>query len=172
MKPTRILLLTATGAFTAAVAIQAIHAAQPSSSTPPAASGDGLESDWRPGALIRQRIDQKLDQLKITLEQREQLKGVLNSHKDEGLALLDRVITERRALRDLIESGSTDRIAYETQVRKLGAVQVEVAMLRAKLRAEILPILTPEQREKAKQLRDRIEDRVDAILERVTQEVP
>ncbi len=95
-----------------------------------------------------------LRQLDLSAEQREQVKAIREAHRDEFRALAERGTPVRRALADAIESG--DEAAIRKHSAELAAVQTDRALLAARVHEEIAKILTPEQQQKAKELRDQI----------------
>ena len=101
-----------------------------------------------------------LGRLNLSDQQRQQVKDVLAAHKPGLTALAERAAPARRALAAAIAAGEETAIRQASAV--LAAVQADRAVLRGKVRSEILAILTPEQREKAKELRARVEKRVAA----------
>ena len=86
--------------------------------------------------------------LNLTDAQREQVRTILQGHREEGRALATRAHTALEALRKASE-GTVDEGAIGQQGQTLGTVIGEAAVLRARVRSEVLAILTPEQRAEA-----------------------
>jgi protein CpxP len=101
-----------------------------------------------------------LRELDLTDAQREQVKAVMESHRDEQKAIGDRMMTARKALRDAVESETFDEAAIRAAAGQIGAVEADAAVLQAKIRTEIFALLTPEQVNKAKELRTELENRM------------
>jgi Spy/CpxP family protein refolding chaperone len=98
--------------------------------------------------------------LDLSDTQQEQIKAVMESHRDEQKAIGDRMRTAREALRDAIEADTFDEAAIRAAAARIGAVEADAAVLQGKIRAEIVALLTPEQAKKAKQLRSEMENRM------------
>jgi Spy/CpxP family protein refolding chaperone len=101
-----------------------------------------------------------LRELELTDTQREQVKAVLESHRDDQKAIGDRMRTAREALQDAIAADTLDEAAIRAAAAQVGAVEADAAVLQAKVRAEVVALLTPEQVKKAKELRTEMENRV------------
>jgi protein CpxP len=101
-----------------------------------------------------------LRELGLTDTQREQVKAVMESHRDEQQAIGDRMQTARKALHDAIAADTFDEAAVRAAGAEVGAVEADAAVLQAKIRAEVIALLTPEQVKKAKELRSEIENRM------------
>lgn len=109
---------------------------------------------------IFQRISDRLD---LSDSQRDQIKGVLKSHKDEILQEMRDVRSARLALRRAIDSSPADEAAIRGKASELGKAEGDAAVLRARLKAEILPVLNDEQKEKLAAFRSRVEGKGDRM---------
>lgn len=98
----------------------------------------------------RMRLGERLG---LTEEQRGKIKTVLESHKTELQPLMENMMTERKALRELIHADKVDESAIRAQVAKIAAVEADLAVARAKMAKEIEPLLTAEQKQRAKELK-------------------
>jgi protein CpxP len=89
--------------------------------------------------------------LDLSEAQREQVRTIVTSHREESQALQQRQQAAMRALQEATEG--TDEAAIRQQGEAVGAVIADAAVLRSKVRAEVWAVLTPEQQAKAEQLR-------------------
>ena len=105
--------------------------------------GPGGRGAFGPGAL-------GLDGAKLTEAQREQVRAVVDQHRDETRALLDRVSEARRTLALSAERGQVD----EAAATEVGVATGALALAEARVRAEVLQLLTPEQRAELEKRRD------------------
>ena len=117
-----------------------------------------------PGMMMRGvgpmgMIRMGLGQLDLSDEQKQQVKTILGNHKGDFQALRDRGLPARRALADAIAGG--DEAAIRQHSADLSAVQTDTALLAARVRGEVFKILTPEQQQKAQELRKKFESRMD-----------
>jgi Spy/CpxP family protein refolding chaperone len=105
--------------------------------------------------------------LGLSDDQKEQIRGVLKSHAGEIEAHLRAAQSGRKALREAMGTQPLDEGRIRQQALALGEVRADGAVLRARIRSEIWPVLTAEQQEKAKQLRSmkgkREKRRIDAL---------
>jgi periplasmic protein CpxP/Spy len=104
----------------------------------------------------------ELRALDLTDAQREQVRAVMESHRDEQKAVGDRMMAARKALDDAIAADTIDEAAIRAKALELGAVEADAAVMRAKVRAAVFALLTPEQVKKAKELRAEMEQQMKA----------
>jgi protein CpxP len=100
------------------------------------------------GGLLAVHPDLPLPALNLTDAQREQVRTILQSHRDEGRALHEKANAAMEALRKATE-GTVDEGSVAQQGQVLGAAIGEAAVLRARVRTEVFAILTPEQQAEA-----------------------
>jgi Spy/CpxP family protein refolding chaperone len=91
--------------------------------------------------------------LGLSDDQKEQIRGILKSHSAELDAQRLAARGGRKALREAMAAQPVDETRIRQQALALGEVRADGAVLRARIRSEIWPILTTEQQEKARQLR-------------------
>ena len=82
----------------------------------------------------------------LTDAQRQQIRSVVQSHREEMRTLVSRERAARQALRASAEAGQVD----QNQAAELGSATAALATLRAQTHAEVLQVLTPEQRQELK----------------------
>jgi Spy/CpxP family protein refolding chaperone len=109
---------------------------------------------------IFQRISDRLD---LSDSQRDQVRGVLKAHKDAILEEIGTVRSARLALRRAIDASPADEAAIREKAAELGTAEGDAAVLRAQLKAEILPVLNDEQKEKLAAFRSRVEGKGDRM---------
>ena len=100
------------------------------------------------GGLLGLHPELPLPALNLTDAQREQVRTILQGHREEGRALMQRGHTALESLRKATEA-TVDEGAAAQQGQALGAVIAEASVLRARVRSEIMTILTPEQQAEA-----------------------
>ena len=91
-------------------------------------------------------------QLNLTDAQKEQIKTIAESHREEWKALGDRERLAHEALTAAIMADTMDEALIRSKSAELGVVQADVAVASARARAEVWQILTPEQQAQAKKL--------------------
>lgn len=113
----------------------------------------------------------ELRALDLTDAQRQQMRAIFESHQDELKALGDRMMTARKALDDSITADTVDEAAIRARAADVGTVEADAAVLRAKMHAAVFAVLTPEQQQKAKELRGTMENRMKGGRERIRQHI-
>jgi protein CpxP len=123
---------------------------------------DGPTEGHRPG-LLRE----KFAALSLTDAQKATLKQTLQKHQPTMKPLVDKMVTERQALQDLIHAEKLDESAIRAQAAKVAAVEVDLAVERAKIAQELRPVLTAEQIKKLQEMRSEFRGRLDGARERI-----
>jgi len=101
-----------------------------------------------------------LRELDLTDAQREQVKAIMTSHRDEQKAVGDKMMAARKALHEAIAAETFNEAAIRAAAGEVGAAEADAAVLQAKIHGEVFAILTPEQVKKAKELRSEMENRM------------
>lgn len=101
-----------------------------------------------------------LGQLDLSDAQREQVRAIMQRHREEQRTLATRTRTARRALDQAAEAPTVDEAAIRTAAGTLAEAEAQMALMRARVRAEVLEVLTPEQRAKAEALKAQMRQRM------------
>jgi Spy/CpxP family protein refolding chaperone len=89
-------------------------------------------------------------EIALTDTQRDQIKAIAASHKDDWKALADRARTAHMALNDAVTADSINETLIRQKSSEVAAVDADIAVARARARGEIFQILTAEQKEKVR----------------------
>jgi Spy/CpxP family protein refolding chaperone len=89
-------------------------------------------------------------QLGLTDAQKDQIKTIADTHKDEWKALGDRARTARLALDAAIAADTVDDALIRQKSAEAAAVDADTAVARAHAHAEVLQILTADQKAQLK----------------------
>jgi len=103
--------------------------------------------------------------LDLSGDQQAAIKNVLRNHADEITAQMNASRAARRALRDAMVASPSDEGTIRARAADAGRVQGDGAVLFSRIRAEVDPILTPEQRDRAKKFQSHVRDRGDNAAE-------
>jgi Spy/CpxP family protein refolding chaperone len=99
-------------------------------------------------------------QLDLTEAQKTEIKAILDAERPTIEPLVRQLVGTRKELRSVTDSGQFD----ESQVRALAEQQAqtitELIVAKERVKSKVYAVLTPEQRDKAAQMRARFEDRV------------
>lgn len=116
------------------------------------------------GAVVR-RIER---QLNITDHQREQIRGILKTEQPTIQALAIRARQEREQLNS---RHSFDEAWVRTFAQQHASTTEDALVERQRVRAEIIQVLTPEQRKKAERVEENFSVRILARLTTIDDEL-
>jgi len=133
--------------------------------------GHGGFKDTPLGRLITGNVGRMMvlrSELDLTREQKAKIREILVQHKPEIVQKAKAVWEKRNALRDEVLSGETDEATLRKRSAELGDAIGDAAVLASKLRFEIAPVLTEEQRGKIKQCLADCDQAVEEFFDRVS----
>jgi Spy/CpxP family protein refolding chaperone len=121
----------------------------------------------RPGFGLREEpgafgpFGRALDRLDLTGEQRDQVRAILERHRDERTALREKMRDRReeRFEQDLALPFDEAAVRARAEERARGLVEAEVA--RARVASEVLAVLTPGQRAELGKMREERHERFE-----------
>jgi Spy/CpxP family protein refolding chaperone len=105
-------------------------------------------------ASAERMFNRLADRLDLSDSQRDQVRAVLRGHKDSILAQVQALRAAHQDLRQAVSASSFDENAIRGKAALLGSVEADAAVLRAQIRAEILPILNDDQKQKLETMHD------------------
>lgn len=104
-----------------------------------------------------------LGELDLTEAQREQVRTIMETRRAADEPLMERAQAARQALQTAIQTQPVDEATIRARSADLATIEADLAVSRARLQAEILALLTPEQRteleQQQAQMRERMETR-------------
>jgi protein CpxP len=95
----------------------------------------------------------------LTDAQRDQIRAVAESHKDEWKTLADRGRAAHSALNDAVAADTVNDALIRQKSAEVAAVDADLAVARAHAHAEVLQILTADQKAKLKTARKGMQNR-------------
>ena len=104
------------------------------------------------GRSILGPIQMIASQLNLSDTQKDQIKAIAQSHRDEWQSLADHVSAARQGLRAAITSGTFDEALIRDKSAALGQAEADVAVASARAFGEVFQVLTPEQQAKLRSL--------------------
>lgn len=125
-----------------------------------------------PGGLMALLGPMFSERLNLTDAQKDQLKTIAESHREEFRALGDRAIEARRALRAAATADTLDEGLIRARAAELGNIEADLTIAGARLRAEAFRVLTAEQQTQAKEMESRLPQRMGQRRERGEQRRP
>lgn len=103
-------------------------------------------------------------QLDLSDTQKGQIREILKNHADEIEAHVKSAIDARRALHDSILVQPTDEPTIRQRAQELGNVHADGALLFARIRSEVWPILSSDQQQKMASLHSHMREHSDEAL--------
>lgn len=99
-------------------------------------------------------------QIDLTDAQKDQIKAIADSHKDEWKGLATRAMTAHQALNAAIMSDTIDESLIRQKSSEVAAVEADMAVARAHAKSEVFQILTADQKTKLKALQAQMNERL------------
>ena len=130
-----------------------------------ALAGAGREARRHDGSRILSRIAHRLN---LTDGQRTRMREIVAKHWSAGLGdAATRARLARRTLKDAMNDPAADEATIRDAARKAGAAAEDLAVMRHQTYVDAFAVLTPEQQEKAKSLREQRRARRDRRFEEI-----
>ena len=102
--------------------------------------------------------------LELSGDQKARIKTILKSHATEIESQMKASAAARQAVHDAVLAQPVDEAAIRAAAARLGQVHADGAVLFAKVRTEVDPILTDDQRAKIQKFRERAVRRSDSAV--------
>jgi Spy/CpxP family protein refolding chaperone len=109
----------------------------------------------RPMTVVRD-LRRGIKEMQLTKEQKTEIRGVLKSHAAEFRQAADRLREARQALNAAVRLEPIDEALIRERAAGTAVAAGDLAVVGAHVRAEVLGLLTDEQRQKAGVLHERL----------------
>jgi len=106
--------------------------------------------------------------LNLTDGQKEQLKNIRESHREELKALGDGARAARRGVQAAVTAETPDEGLIRARAAELATIESDLAVAHARIHAEVFRILTPEQQTQAREAQSRMQQRQNQRRERMS----
>lgn len=113
-----------------------------------------------PGGSMMAFLPRLGRELQLTDSQRDQVRAIGQSHRDEWKALADRARTAHEALMAAVTADGVDETLIRAKSADVAAVEADMAVARARAHTEFVQILTAEQKTKLKELQSQMKNRM------------
>jgi len=100
-----------------------------------------------------------LAQLELTDAQKEQVRTVMQRHREDMRTLRQKLHEAHAAQRAAIETVPVNEALIRSTAQSLANAQTDMALLQARIHSDIWAVLTPEQQAKAKELKGKRQGR-------------
>lgn len=105
-------------------------------------------------------------ELNLTAEQKTQIEQIIESEKTNIKPLVQQLAEHRRQLKALGTDGTFNEAQVRAIAQQQGQTMSEMIVVKERIQSRIFAVLTPEQRTKATQMRERFEQRIhDGLAE-------
>ena len=129
-------------------------------------AGESPAGRGRSGGFTMARA---VEELGLTQDQIADIKAALADEKDNAVKLLSRLREARKGLSEAIHNADGTERSVRAAAKKVAEVEADLAVQRFKVYGKFNPILTEEQREKIKQLEERMDGFMDGIVKRMSE---
>lgn len=107
----------------------------------------------------------ELRALDLTDTQREQVRQLLDQQREATQPLHEKAMAARKALREAIEADTVNEALIRQRSAEVAAIEADLAVAEAHLRQSVLQVLTAEQQQKLRELRSRMQERMEERLQ-------
>jgi len=119
------------------------------------------QHNWR----HHERFAELAAKLNLSDQQKAQMKEVFKKNRHQVKPIVTKLISEKREMRTLIQSGSADEAAIRAQAAKVAGVEADLAAQRAQMVKQLRANLSPEQIEKFKAIQKERDGKFDKYRE-------
>lgn len=98
-------------------------------------------------------------QANLTDAQRDQVRSIVESHRDEMQALGERARPAHEALQTALSNGTFDEGTIRARSAEVASVEADMAVSQARVFSEVFQVLTPEQQAQVKKLQAEMNER-------------
>jgi protein CpxP len=106
-----------------------------------------------------------LNRLGLSDTQRDQVKQIVDSHRDEQKALNDRGRTARETLDEVTATGTFDESTARARAADLAAVDADMAVARARIYSDVFQVLTKAQQDQLVKMQADMKARRDKMAQ-------
>lgn len=134
----------------AALMFTAVVQAQPGSRSPDSRFMGGGPREMLPG----------LRNLDLTDDQREAIRDIAEQNRDNGSTMVEQLGVARAALREAVMDDVVNESLIRARAADVAGLEADAAVQRAHVNAQILQVLTPDQRAELRERRTEAQERV------------
>ncbi|HUE85193.1 MAG TPA: Spy/CpxP family protein refolding chaperone [Vicinamibacterales bacterium] len=136
------------------------------------APGPGQQGGPRGGMRGGPAGDLGLRGIQLTEAQRDQVRSIMETHREEFAELRSQLGAAHRAFAEAAGAGELDEAAIRTQSAAVANAMADEAILRARVRAQVHALLTAEQQQQLKEREAAMQKRLQERQERLKQRQP
>jgi protein CpxP len=121
----------------------------------PSGGRDGVLGLLEPLGPMAQRLN-------LSDAQKDRLKSIKASHQADRKALDAQALAAHQALEAAVAADTFDETTIRSRASDVAAVEGDLAVTRARIRAEVLQVLTPEQQAQLKRIQTQMQQRAES----------
>ncbi len=106
---------------------------------------------WR--HMCHHRFEKMAAKLGLSDQQKVKIKDIFKQNREQAKPIFDRLLTEKRNMRALVQADKTEEAAIRAEATKIAAIEGNMAVHRAHMIQQMRAVLTPEQRTKLKAMK-------------------
>lgn len=106
-------------------------------------------------------FERMAEKLELSDGQKAEIEDLRVGQREEVEPLREKARSARHAVGDLMRADAFDEATVRTAARQAADIEVELMVIRARHRSELKSVLTPEQQEKATELREQWQERAE-----------
>ncbi len=129
-----------------------------------AAMAAGMALAQTPAASAHPRAGRMFQTLNLTDAQKQQTKTLMQQAKQNAQPLMTQLRTNRQALAAAVKANDVAQI--HSLAAQQGNLQGQLLGIRSEARAKVYALLTPEQKAKADELREKVRERMKQRFEK------
>jgi Spy/CpxP family protein refolding chaperone len=119
----------------------------------------GFDKGFRGRGFGFGRLAEKLN---LTDEQKTQVKQIMEAEKTKVEPIFEAMKVNRQKLEDLTADGNFNETEIQALADEQGKLSAQMIVEKERVKSQIFQILTAEQREQAKQMKDKFKDKFDS----------
>jgi protein CpxP len=114
--------------------------------------------------FIRRVMNRIADRLKLTDEQKAQIKTILEAERPTVEPLVRQLVATKQQLREATTNGQFNEAQVRALAERQGQTLSQLIVEKERVKTQIYHVLTPEQRAEAEKIRTRIEEKIGERL--------
>ena len=108
--------------------------------------------------------------LELSADQKAQMRSAMQGHREAIKAIARDMATARRELNDRVTADTVDEAAIRDASAKVAEVEARAALLRANVHQQMFGLLTPDQQQKAKAMREKAKSRIRKAVDQAMEQ--
>jgi Spy/CpxP family protein refolding chaperone len=113
------------------------------------------------------QIHHDFEAMQLSADQKREVHQILRAHREEASASAERFWQARLAVGDAVRQAPVDESLIRERVAQASSAAAELAILHARVHAQVREVLSPKQNAQAEKIHAEIREGVDDIRQRI-----